>query len=224
MMFLNFSSDNSDAFTSKYRDVAEQFKGQGVSFLIGDVEASQGAFQYFGLQEEQVPLVIIQTNDGQKYLKANVVPDHIPSLLKDFVDGKLQPYKKSEAIPKVNNKPVKVVVADNLEDMVFNSGKNVLLEFYAPWCGHCKKLAPILDEVAVAFQGDVDVVIAKIDATTNDYPHGPFDVKGYPTLFFKSASGKISQYEGDRTKEDMVNFIQKNKDTAAQQDSGKDEL
>ena len=38
----------------------------------------------------------------------------------------------------------------------------VPLEFYAPWCGHCKNLAPILDEVAVSFESDADVGIAKI--------------------------------------------------------------
>lgn len=45
MLFLNFSSENVDAFKSKYRDVAGQYKGKGISFLLGDVEASQGAFQ-----------------------------------------------------------------------------------------------------------------------------------------------------------------------------------
>jgi len=112
---------------------------------------------------------------------------------------------------------VKVVVAESLDDMVFNSGKNVLLEFYAPWCGHCQKLVPILDEVAVSYQSsDPSVVIAKFDATTNDFPRETFDVKGFPTIYFRSASGNIVVYEGDRTKEDIISFIDKNKDTAGE--------
>ena len=88
------------------------------------------------------------------------------------------------------------------------------MEFYAPWCGHCQKLAPILDEVAISFGNDADVIIAKLDATANDLPDDTFEVKGYPTLYFRSASGKIESYEGDRTKEDIIEFIQKNKDSA----------
>ncbi|KAL0360251.1 UNVERIFIED_CONTAM: protein disulfide-isomerase [Sesamum radiatum] len=204
MLFLNFTAEEKfDAFKSKYHEVAEFYKGKDLSFLMGDIEASQGAFQYFGVKEEQVPLIIIQTNDGQKYLKPNVEPDQIASWVKDF----------------------KVVVADNLEDMVFNSGKNVLLEFYAPWCGHCKKLAPILDEVALSFENDADVIIAKIDATANDIPQQSFDVKGYPTLYFRSATGTLLQYDGDRSKEAIIDFIQKKRDSVSEQDSSrKDEL
>ncbi|EEF48327.1 protein disulfide isomerase, putative [Ricinus communis] len=226
MLFMNFNGEAADSIKSKYQEVAHQFKGEGIIFLLGDVEASQGAFQYFGLKEDQVPLIIIQTNDGQKYLKANLEPDHIAPWVKAYKEGKVQAYRKSEPIPEVNNEPVKVVVADTLQDIVFNSGKNVLLEFYAPWCGHCKQLAPILDEVAVSYKSDADIVIAKLDATANDIPSDTFDVRGYPTVYFRSASGKVEQYDGDRTKDDIISFIEKNRDKAAQQESanGKDEL
>lgn len=124
-----------------------------------------------------------------------------------------------------------------------------MLEFYAPWCGHCKQLAPILDEVAVSYQSDADVVIAKLvryestfafedctnmssfsifcfgylihvwcrfqDATANDVPSETFVVQGYPTLYFRSASGKLSQYDGDRTKEAIIEFIEKSRDKPA---------
>ena len=224
MLFMNFSSELVDAFKSKYREVAEQFKGQGISFLLGDVESSQGAFQYFGLKEDQAPLIIVQTNDGQKYLKPHLEPDQISSWVKEYKEGNVLPFKKSEPIPETNDEPVKVVVADTFDDIVVNSGKDVLLEFYAPWCGHCKKLAPILDEVATSFKNDVGVVIAKIDATANDISSDTFDVQGYPTLYFRSASGVLSQYDGDRTKEAIIEFIQKNRHTTDQQDDGRAEL
>ncbi|XP_061359958.1 protein disulfide-isomerase-like [Gastrolobium bilobum] len=224
MLFINFTAEGAESFKSKYREAAEQYRQQGVSFLVGDVESSQGAFQYFGLKEDQVPLIIIQHNDGKKFFKPNLEPDHLPTWLKAYKEGNVAPYVKSEPIPEANNEAVKVVVGDSLQDIVFNSGKNVLLEFYAPWCGHCKQLAPILEEVAISYQSDADVIIAKLDATANDIPSETFDVQGYPTVYFRSASGKISQYDGGRTKEDIIEFIEKNRDKPAQEEQGKDEL
>ncbi|KAB2097890.1 hypothetical protein ES319_A01G201400v1 [Gossypium barbadense] len=224
MLFADLSTEGFDSLQSKYREVAEQYKGKGISFLLGDVEASQAAFQYFGVEESQVPLIIIQSDDGKKYFKPNLKADDIAPWVKDFKEGKVVPYVKSEPIPKENNKPVKVVVADTLQDMVFKSGKNVLLEFYAPWCGHCKKLAPILDEVAVHYEKDADVLIAKFDATSNDILDENFDVRGYPTVYFRSANGNITPYLGNRTKEDIVDFIKKNRDKPVHQESLKDEL
>ncbi|RDY09034.1 Protein disulfide-isomerase, partial [Mucuna pruriens] len=218
MMFLNFTADTADSLKLKYREIALQYRQEGISFLMGDMDASQGAFQHFGLKENQVPLIVIQHNDGKKFLKTNLEPDQIATWLKAYKDGNVEPYKKSETIPEVNNESVKVVVADSLQDMVFNSGKDVLLEFYAPWCGHCKKLAPILDEVAVSYQSNPDVIIAKLDASANDIPLDIFDVQGYPTLYFRSASGKITQYDGNRTKEDIIDFIEKNRDKPDQQE------
>lgn len=57
------------------------------------------------------------------------------------------------------------------------------------------------------------------DATANDLPDDTFDVKGYPTLYFRTASGKIVAYDGDRTKDEIIDFIQKNRDPAAEQPS-----
>ncbi|KAE8666487.1 Protein disulfide-isomerase [Hibiscus syriacus] len=224
MLFTNLSSEVVDSLQSKYREVVEQYKGQGISFLLGDLEASQAAFQYFGVKESQVPLIIILNKDGKKYLKANVEAGQIATWLKDYKEGKVPPYVKSEPIPAENSEPVKVVVADTLEDMVFKSGRNVLLEFYAPWCGHCQKLAPILDEVAVHYEKDANVLIAKLDATANDIEDPNFDVKGYPTVYFRSADGNIATYEGDRTKEDIIDFIENNRDNTVHQESVKDEL
>ncbi|KAK9750364.1 hypothetical protein RND81_02G191200 [Saponaria officinalis] len=219
LLFLNFSIEL-DSYKSIYDQVAGEYKSKGISFLLGDLDASKGALQYFGVREDQVPLIIVQTNDGKKYLKPQVQPDQIISWIKDYSEGKVSAYVKSEPIPESNNEPVKVVVADNLNDIVFNSGKNVLLEFYAPWCGHCQKLAPILDEVAISFKDDSDVVIAKLDATANDLPEDTFEVKGYPTLYFRTASGKLTQYNGDRTKEAFIEYILTNRDPAVQQTVG----
>ncbi|KAF3537470.1 hypothetical protein F2Q69_00020926 [Brassica cretica] len=215
MMFVNFTGESAESLKSKFRKVATSYKGQGLSFLVGDAEGGKGALEYFGVEESQVPLVIIQTPDSKKYLKANVVVEEIESWMKDFKDGKVAVFKKSQPIPAENNEPVKVVVAETLDDIVLKSGKNVLIEFYAPWCGHCQKIAPILDEVALAFKNDPSVIIAKLDATANDIPSEPFDVKGFPTIYFRSVSGTVVAYEGNRTKEDFISFIEKNKPTTS---------
>ena len=67
--------------------------------------------------------------------------------LKDLQAGSLEPFLKSEPIPDDNSGPVKVAVGKNFDDIVTNNDKDILIEFYAPWCGHCKKLAPVWDEL-----------------------------------------------------------------------------
>lgn len=73
-------------------------------------------------------------------------------------------------------------MARNFEDLVMKSSKDVLIEFYAPWCGHCKKLTPIFAELGDKMAVE-DVEIVKMDATANDVPP-QFNVKGFPTLYW----------------------------------------
>lgn len=97
---------------------------------------------------------------------------------------------KSEPIPENNNEPVKVAVAKNFDEVVTNNGKDTLIEFYAPWCGHCKKLAPTYDELGQKLANE-DVAIVKMDATANDVPP-PFEVRGFPTLYWAPKDSKDS--------------------------------
>ncbi|XP_048336735.2 probable protein disulfide-isomerase A6 [Ziziphus jujuba] len=97
---------------------------------------------------------------------------------------------------------------DNFNEVVLDETKDVLVEFYAPWCGHCKNLAPTYEKVATAFKSQEDVVIANLDADKyRDLAEG-YDLSGFPTLKFFPKNNKAGEeYEGGRDLEDFVNFI-----------------
>jgi thiol-disulfide isomerase/thioredoxin len=93
--------------------------------------------------------------------------DTIKSFLDDAKSGALKPHLKSEPIPEQTGGAY-VVVGESFHDVVMDPTKDVLVKYYAPWCGHCKKLAPVWDELAENFAGVEDLVIAKFDATLNE--------------------------------------------------------
>lgn len=133
----------------------------------------------------------------------------IGKFVKDFVGGKLEPSIKSEEIP-AKQEGVTVVVAKQYQELVIDNDKDVLLEFYAPWCGHCKALAPKYDELAAMFASNADkVTIAKVDATVNDVPD---EIQGFPTIKLFRAGKKDDPitYSGSRSVEDLAKFVEEN--------------
>jgi protein disulfide-isomerase-like protein len=77
-----------------------------------------------------------------------------------------------------------VLDSSNFDRIVLDSSKDVLVEFYAPWCGHCKSLAPVYEKVAEHLADESSVVVAKLDADKWKDLGQRFDVKGFPTIKF----------------------------------------
>lgn len=81
------------------------------------------------------------------------------------------------------------------------------VKFYAPWCGHCQKLAPTWEELANSLRNDDSVSISKIDCTQHRWVCGQFDIKGYPTLLWIEDGKKVDKYTGQRTHEELKAYV-----------------
>lgn len=183
-----------------------------IHFAISNADQFSHEISEHGLSWSQDKNVVTAKGlKGEKYpFNGDFNVDNLEKFANDVLEGKLKPYLKSEPIPTSNDAPVKVVVAEEFDKIVNDDTKDVLIEFYAPWCGHCKSLAPKYEELAQKLSEESDIVIAKMDATANDVP-APYDVKGFPTLYFapKGAKKNPKRYEGGREVDDFIKYIAK---------------
>ncbi|KAJ1735920.1 protein disulfide-isomerase precursor [Coemansia biformis] len=134
----------------------------------------------------------------------------IRRLLGSYVDGQLMPDYKSEPLPTQNDGDVLRLVSTQFNQVAFDRTKDVLIMFYAPWCIHCKRMAPVYDELGRSLKGNANVVVAKMDATANDIPSSDadLDVSGYPTvLLIRAHDNKIVSYSGTRSLESFTDFL-----------------
>ncbi|CDP18230.1 unnamed protein product [Coffea canephora] len=124
--------------------------------------------------------------------------------LAEFVNSEGGTNVKIAAVPS----NVVVLTPENFDEIVLDEKKDVLVEFYAPWCGHCKSLAPTYEKVATAFKLEDHVVIANVDADKYKDLAEKYGVSGYPTLkFFPKGNKAGEDYDGGRDLDDFVTFI-----------------
>ena len=207
-----FSEDFESEGVANFREVAKANQGK-VVFSISKVTSGLGArlAEFIGVTAADAPtarIVKFENQALQKFVVSDLTVEGMQAALTSWEGGSLEQYHKSEPVPEKNDEPVKVIVGNSFEDMVLKSDQHVLFEAYAPWCGHCKKLTPIFDELAQKVAGQPDIMIAKMDATTNEYPG--LEIRGFPTLLFYKKGEKSSPkpYEGERTLEAMLKYLE----------------
>lgn len=117
--------------------------------------------------------------------------------LEDFADFDESAYQDEYKEPEVDDKDVVVLKEGNFSDFV-EKNRFVMVEFYAPWCGHCQALAPEYAAAATELKGE-NVALAKVDATEESDLAQQYDVQGFPTVYF-FIDGVHKPYTGQRTK------------------------
>ncbi|MEQ2209967.1 hypothetical protein XENOCAPTIV_006568 [Xenoophorus captivus] len=210
LLFINSTVQSQVELVEEAKPVAKEFKGKMLFILINVTEDLSHVLNYFAVSESDVPTARIINMDSQKKFSipsGDLTVDSLRQLCQEVVDGSAKPYYRSEKIPEDWDKePVKVLVGKNFKSVALDPTKNVFVEFYAPWCGHCKELAPIWDQLGEKYADHENIIIAKMDATANEVDS--LAISGFPTIKYFPAEGKeVVDYTGNRDLETFSKFL-----------------
>merc|ERR1712137_8195 len=223
LVFVDTSKDYTAGIEAAMKIPAQVNKGKLLHVIMPSSEKQ--IVEYFGLKEDELPAVLLVKMGGslKKYgfdykgddLIAKIESGFDADLIafeKNYFEGNLALLLKSAEPEDDSDEAVKVIVGTEFQQRVIDNEKDVLLEFYAPWCGHCKSLAPQYEELALNFADVETIMIAKIDATANEIDQPGVDVSGFPTVIFFPAKAKKNPivYEGTRDVDGLTDFLKKN--------------
>ncbi len=95
----------------------------------------------------------------------------------------------------------------NFEQEVLQSDKLVVLDFWAQWCGPCRQIAPIIDELATEYEGKA--VIGKVDVDSSTEITSKFSIRNIPTVLFIKNGQMVDKLVGAQSKTKFVDTIEK---------------
>lgn len=213
LLFLSKSDSKTELILEEFKKSAKAFKAR-VLFVVIDSDQTEHEriIEYFGLKKDELPSLrfIKLQEEMTKYMYPHkeLVEDKIAEFVHGVLDGKIKPHLLTQELPEDWDKhPVKTLVGTNFDEVAFDKSKDVLVEFYAPWCGHCKALAPVYDQLGEKFKDHKTIVIAKMDAASNELEHSR--INSYPTIkLYKKDTNEAIEYNGERTLEGLTKFLE----------------
>jgi protein disulfide-isomerase-like protein len=198
-------------------------------FVVGVAAENANALAFFDVDPKRLPAVVIHDTrtDARYVLHDATDADALTEWLAAFRAGTLAPTVRSagdgdgargagatppeaEAAPSAAS--AAILVAKGFRNAVAGAEAPAvtLIQFHAPWCGHCESFAPTYNAVAAAFRDDEDARVVTFDADANDVPDPRFDVKGFPAVrLYRKSDDSVHAYEGARTEKALIEFVRK---------------
>ncbi|XP_065319482.1 protein disulfide-isomerase-like isoform X2 [Gordionus sp. m RMFG-2023] len=220
LLFEHKSAPQHDNNMKIFNESAKNNRGKILFVYIdSSVDVNERILEFFGIKSEELPTlrIINLAGDMKKYkpLPASDPKDKtvilgvngINEFVTAFLDGKLKPHLLTETLPEDWDKnPVKVLAGSNFRDVAYDPN--------ATWCGHCKQLVPIYDELGQYFadKPSSNIVIAKLDSPANEIEG--LAIKSFPTikLYLALKDGQtektVIDFGGERTLEGLKKFVE----------------
>ena len=99
---------------------------------------------------------------------------------------------------------VRNITSENFESEVLNADKVVLLDFFASWCGPCRMVSPVIDEIAEEYE---EILVGKVDVDKESDLAAKFQVYSIPTLVVMKDGKVLSQETGAKSKDQILKML-----------------
>lgn len=208
---------------NRIRKIAKDYSND-IVFAIANLEDYSSVLETdYGVEEVNPKKTYATVKDSLLYtLEDEFSFEKFAKFVQDYKSGKLVGREKPSPEPssdEINYAGTDVIQLsnDNFATVVEESNADVMLEFYAPWCGHCKSLSPEYKSLASHFRSDAGITVAAMDATAENVPP-KYNVEGYPSLYFVPADSKQPViYDGERSLSEMIAFIEQHRTSAKEE-------
>lgn len=203
VLYYSPECEVSQKFLPKYERLAEQFNNKnGLNFGIVDCTAENDLCTANGA--EALEIILYKKDEGKAKFRGVRNVDGVTKFLIKHLG--------EDILNNVVDIPEKLEAINELTEETFTDHVSLgqhFVKFYAPWCGHCQRLAPTWDELASALEYDETVSISKIDCTLYRPICSQFEVKGYPTLLWIVDGKRVEKYTGQRSLDDLKSYVEK---------------